>query len=181
MKTTVAILLLSGLLASPAAASEPSPSCPLHDQHMAAGQAEQGGHAASAEHFTGVDRRGDEVMGFSHQRTVHHFLLDPEGGTIQVEARDPGDTGSLRQIRAHLAEVARQFAAGDFSMPQEIHGRVLTGVPEMIRRKDAITYRFEELENGGRVLLRTSDPDARAAIHAFLKDQIGDHRTGDPH
>lgn len=178
MKTTAAILLLGGLVAAPAMASEPSPSCPLHDQHMAAGH---GGHTASAEHFAGVDRRGDEVMGFSHQRTTHHFLLDPEGGTIQVEIKDSGDTESLRKIRTHLAEVARQFAAGDFSMPQEIHGRVLNGVPEMTRRKDAITYRFEELENGGRVLLRTSDPDALAAIHAFLKDQIGDHRTGDPH
>ncbi len=64
-------------------------------------------------------------------------------------------------------------------MPREIHDRVLPGVPEMIARKDVITYRYEELENGGRVVIRTVDPDAVAAVHAFLAAQIGDHRTGD--
>jgi hypothetical protein len=174
---TGTILLLGGTLASAAAASDPAQSCPLHAQHQAQ-------MAAQHEHLAGVDHRGDEVMGFSHERTSHHFLLEPEGGTIQVEAKDTGDTQSrgqiLKQIRTHLAEVARQFTAGDFSMPQEIHDRVLPGVPEMIQRKDAITYRYEDLENGGRVVIRTSDPAAMAAIHAFLQAQIGDHRTGDP-
>jgi hypothetical protein len=119
-------------------------------------------------------------MGFSHHKTTHHFLIEPEGGTVQVVVKDPGDTESLRQIRGHLAEVARQLAAGDFSMPKEIHGRVLPGVQEMIERKDAITYRYEDQENGGRVVVRTTDPEALAAIHAFLQSQIGDHRTGDP-
>ena len=191
MKTTGAILFLGGLLAVPATAAEPPHSCPLHAQHQAQAQGQEeiaqhehgshGGHAGSAEHFAGVDRRGDEVMGFSHQTTTHHFLIEPEGGTIQVEARDPGDAESLRQIRTHLAEVARQFAAGDFSMPREIHARVLPGVPEMIEHKDAITWRFEELDNGGRVVIRSDDSAALPAIHAFLQAQIGDHRTHDPH
>ncbi len=186
MKTIGAILLLGGSLALPATAAEPPHPCPLHAQHQAQAQDQDkiaqhdhGGHAGSAEHFAGVDQRGDEVMGFSHQATAHRFLVEPEGGTIQVEVKDPADAESLRQIRTHLAEVARQFAAGDFSMPQAIHDRVLPGVPEMIQHKDAITWRFEELENGGRVMIRTADPAAVAAIHAFLEAQIGDHRTGD--
>lgn len=176
---SLAILLLSGIFASGAAASESGPPpCPLHAQHEAA-QKPHDAHA-HGEHFAGVDQRGDEVMGFSHQKTTHHFLIEPEGGTVQVVAKDPGDAESLRQIRGHLAEVARQLAAGDFSMPKQIHGRVLPGVPEMIERKDAITYRYEDQENGGRVVIRTSDPEALAAIHAFFQAQIGDHRTGDP-
>lgn len=168
---TGTFLLLGGALASAAAASDPA-SCPLHAQHQA-----QAGH----DHHAGVDRRGDEVMGFSHERTVHHFLVEPEGGTIQVEASNAADTESLRQIRTHLAEVARQFSAGDFSMPREIHDRVLPGVPEMIERKEAISYGFEELPNGARVVIRTADPAAVAAVHSFLEAQIGDHRTADPH
>jgi hypothetical protein len=27
------------------------------------------------EHFSGVNTRGDEAMGFSHERTTHHFHL----------------------------------------------------------------------------------------------------------
>lgn len=184
MKMTAAltgtILLLGGTLASAAAASDPAESCPFHAQHQAQMAAHESDQPAQHEHLADVDHRGDHVMGFSHERTAHHFLLEPEGGTIQVEAKDSGDTESLKQIRAHLAEVARQFTAGDFSMPQEIHERVLPGVPEMIQRKDAIAYRYEDLENGGRVVIRTSDPETVAAIHAFLQAQIGDHRTGDP-
>lgn len=167
MRTTgtkvLAILLFTGTLASGAAA-----------------QQDHGGHAGHAEHFAGVDRRGDDVMGFSHEKTAHHFEIEPEGGTVHVVVRNPEETESLGQIRSHLAEVARQFAAGDFSMPKAIHDRVLPGVPEMIERKDAITYRYEDVENGGRVVIRTADPEALAAIHAFLQAQIGDHRTGDP-
>lgn len=174
---TGAILFLGGTLPLPAAAAEPPNPCPLHAQHQAQ-QAQE--HADHADH-TGVDQRGDEVMGFSHERTVHHFLIEPDGGTIQVEASDPTDTESIQQIRTHLAEVARQLAAGNFSMPQEIHDRVLPGVPEMIERKDAISYGFEELPNGAHVVIRTADPAAVAAVHAFLETQIGDHRTGDPH
>jgi len=175
IQTTGAILLLlGGTLASSARAAEPANPCPLHAQHQAAAEHEHNGVA-------GVDQRGDEVMGFSHQRTTHHFLLEPEGGTIQVEANDPQDTESLQQVRTHLAEVARQFAAGDFSMPQAIHDRVLPGVPEMMEHKDAIAYRFESLEDGGRVVIRTADTEAVTAIHAFLEAQISDHRTGDAH
>ena len=177
MKMTGAILILGGTLALPAAAAEPPQPCPLHAQHQA--QAQE--HAGHADHHAGVDRRGDEVRGFSHERTTHHFLIESEGGTIQVEAGDPADTQSIQQIRTHLAEVARQFAAGDFSMPQEIHDRVLPGVPEMIERKEAISWRFEELARGAHVVIRTSDPAALAAVHDFLEAQIGDHRTGDAH
>ena len=170
MKTIWAILLFSGVLASPISASEPGQPCPLHAQHQ------QEGHH-SPEHFASVDQRGDEVMGFSHQRTTHRFLTEPSGGTIQVVVQDAGDAESLRQIRAHLAEVARQFTAGDFSMPKAIHDRVLPGIPEMIQRQEAITYLYEDVENGGRVVIRTADPEAVAAIHAFLQAQTADHRT----
>ena len=39
-------------------------------------------------HLDGVNRRGDAVMGFSHAKTAHHFLLKPDGGVIQVEIFD---------------------------------------------------------------------------------------------
>jgi hypothetical protein len=169
VKSTWAVLLFSSVLASAAQASEPA--CPLHAQH----QQKPAQH--SAEHFAGVDQRGDEVMGFSHQRTTHRFLIEPQGGIIQVVVQEAADAESLRQIRSHLAEVARQFETGDFSMPKAIHDRVLPGVPEMIQRKEAIDYQYEDVENGGRVVIRTADPEAVAAVHAFLQAQITDHRT----
>ncbi len=168
-KKSVAVFLMSLVLPMAALAAQ-EPACPLHAQHQA--------EAAQA-----LDQRGDKVMGFEHTRTTHHFLVEPDGGVIQVEATDAGnaaDAASLGQIRQHLAQMAESFAKGDFSMPAEIHSRVLPGVPEMIRLKDAIRYRYEEIGKGARVRITTESPEARAAVHEFLQAQIGDHRTGDP-
>jgi hypothetical protein len=41
-------------------------------------------------------------------------------------------------------------------------------------------YRYVETPNGGRVNIVTTDPEPRAAVHAFLRFQITDHKTGDP-
>ena len=49
----------------------------------------------------------------------------------------------------------------------------------MRQLKSAIKYRFEETANGGRVRIATTNADAVAAIHAFLRYQIREHRTGD--
>ena len=119
-------------------------------------------------------------MGFEHTRTTHHFLIEKDGGVIQVEANDPADAGSRDQIRSHLAQVAEAFSRGDFAMPKEIHDRVLPGVPEMTRLKGAISYRYEETDRGARVRITTADPAALEAVHSFLRAQIEDHQTGDP-
>jgi hypothetical protein len=50
----------------------------------------------------------------------------------------------------------------------------------MKRKKTGIEWKYEELENGGRVVATTKDPKALSAIHEFLRFQISDHRTGDP-
>jgi hypothetical protein len=54
------------------------------------------------------------------------------------------------------------------------------GAKLMTERKGVIQYRYLETANGGRVNIVTSDPDALAAVHAFLKFQIAEHKTGDP-
>ncbi len=166
----MATLLTCATVGTLVAQSDPNP-CPLHAQHMA---------AASHDHGTTVDQRGDAVMGFEHARTTHHFLLASDGGAIQVEANDPKDAESLAQIRGHLTQVAKAFSTGDFEMPQKVHDRTLAGIPEMSHFKDAISYRYEETERGARVRITTTDPEALKAVHEFLRDQIEDHKTGDP-
>jgi hypothetical protein len=167
MKTILMTAVLACAAAGRLAAqTEPNP-CPLHAQHMAAAGSE-------------IDQRGDRVMGFEHTRTTHHFLLVRDGGAIQVEVNDPKDAESLGQIRAHLSQVASAFSGGDYSMTGTVHGRILPGVPEMARLKDSISYRYEETERGARVRITAAEPQALDAVHAFLRAQIEDHRTGDP-
>jgi hypothetical protein len=130
-------------------------------------------------HLDGVNRRGDETMGFSHAKTTHHFLLKSGGGLIQVEANDSNDGASRDQIRQHLKHIAKKFSEGDFTAPMLIHAQTPPGVPAMRSLKAEIKYEFEELERGGRVRISTNNPEAMKAIHEFLRFQIKDHRTGD--
>jgi hypothetical protein len=131
-------------------------------------------------HHDSVDKRGDQVMGFSHEKTTHHFVLAKDGGSIEVTANAAGDAASRDQIRMHLAHIAKMFASGDFSAPMLVHDRVPPGVPALHRLKAGISYRFEELDRGGAVRIRTANPEALKALHEFLRFQIDDHRTGDP-
>jgi len=130
-------------------------------------------------HHDAVDQRGDHAMGFSHEKTTHHFRLFADGGAIEVTANDPTDTDSRDQIRMHLSHIARMFADGDFQAPMLIHDRVPPGVPVLQRLKAEVNYRYEDISRGGRVRISTKNQRALAAVHEFLKFQIADHRTGD--
>jgi hypothetical protein len=118
-------------------------------------------------------------MGFSHEKTTHHFRLFADGGEIEVTANDPGDTESRDRIRAHLPHVAQMFAAGNFNVPMLVHGRTPPGVPVLEKLKDQVSYKYESIAGGGRVRIRTTNPEALRAVHEFLRFQIEDHKTGD--
>lgn len=134
---------------------------------------------AGQDHQHGVDKRGDKVMGFPHDKTTHHFRLHADGGEIEVEANESADAVNRDLIRQHLGHIAKKFAAGDFSAPMMIHDQNPPGVPTMTLRKDKISYRYEELPRGARVRMVTKDKESLEAIHKFLKFQISDHHTGD--
>jgi hypothetical protein len=132
------------------------------------------------DHHAGVNRRGDAVMGFSHEKTTHHFRLRATGGEIEVTSNDAADSESAAQIRKHLSHIAEMFASGNFSAPFIIHAQNPPGVETMTRLKERITYTAEAIPGGGRVRIATGEADALAAVHAFLRFQITDHKTGDP-
>jgi hypothetical protein len=130
-------------------------------------------------HAADVDRRGDQGMGFSHRLTGHHFLLFANGGAIEVEADRPNDDASKAAIRRHMEMIAGMFGQGDFSLPMFIHDTVPPGVEVMKRLKAQISYAAENTAQGAQVRITTSNPEALAAVHEFLRFQIKDHRTGD--
>ena len=134
---------------------------------------------ASHDHHSAVDARGDKVMGFSHEKTTHHFRLYEDGGTIEVEANSAADTASRDQIRGHLRHIGTMFAAGNFNAPMLIHDRTPPGVPAMQKLKSEISYRFRQTPRGAALDIVTSNREAIAAVHDFLRFQISDHRTGD--
>jgi len=153
-----------------------------HDDHQRQSEKSKSDQKADHNrdsHLDGVNRRGDAVMGFSHAKTTHHFLLKPDGGMIQVEANDANDGAGRDQIRRHLKHIAKKFSEGDFAAPALIHAQTPPGVSAMQSLKAEIKYEFEELERGGRVRISTNNSEALKAIHEFLRFQIKDHQTGD--
>jgi hypothetical protein len=119
-------------------------------------------------------------MGFDQDKTTHHFLLQKAGGTIEVTAKNADDKASTDEIRMHLRHIATAFAAGDFNLPMFIHDTVPPGVQVLKARREQMTFRYEDVDKGGKVVVQTVDPAARDALHDFLRFQIREHGTGDP-
>jgi len=130
-------------------------------------------------HHRDMLARGAQAMGFDQERTVHHFLLYEDGGAIDVAVKEASDHENLHAVRQHLQQITGLFKAGDFGKPALTHAQQVPGTAEMTRLKDQITYQYEETSAGGRMRIVTRDAGALAAVHAFLRFQIEDHRTGD--
>jgi len=131
-------------------------------------------------HVQEMNERGNQAMGFDQAKTTHHFTLLADGGGIQVQANDSKDILSRNQIRQHLSQITKMFAAGDFSKPFAVHAQVPPGVETMKKLKAEINYSYEDIEGGARLRMVSANPEALAAIHEFLKFQINEHQTGDP-
>ena len=150
--------------------------CPMMQPDKSKASDHSQGHTA---HLDEVNARGEKAMGFSQTATTHHFLLSPEGGSIQVEANESSDTANRESIREHLKHIAGLFSAGNFNIPMLVHQQVPPGVTTMEQLKGKITFAYEETEQGGRVRISTTNRAALAAVHEFLRFQIKDHQTGD--
>ena len=162
MKLILLIALTLGVFGQPNQKPESQKESPMHATH------------------TQMNERGEKGMGFSQTATTHHFLLNSNGGVIQVEAKDSADSTNRNQISMHLGHIAKAFQSGDFDIPMFVHDTVPPGVPEMKRLRKDIQYSFAETPNGGRVVISSANKEALEAIHRFLRFQIEEHKTGDP-
>mgnify|MGYP003578755641 CR=1 FL=1 len=122
--------------------------------------------SSPAQAQTGMPNHPDagHVMGFDMDKTVHHFYLyeDVDG------------------IRKHLMQLSQMFGHGDMEMPAMVHEtHAMPGLEDLAKLKDKINYTYKDTAQGGRVEIVTKDKDALKAVHAFLKYQIADHKTGE--
>jgi hypothetical protein len=132
---------------------------------------------AASQHQADVEKHGDEAMGFPHDKTSHHFRLYSDGGAIEVTVNNSKDSENMQAIRSHLTHIVAMFSNGEFSIPMFVHDQVPPGVPVMKDKHAEISYKFEELPAGGRVRIKTTNPDALKGIHEFLR--LSDRRP--PH
>lgn len=133
----------------------------------------------TAQHDTSLGQRGAQVMGFSQEKTTHHFELKQDGGVIEARANDLKDAATLGEIRGHFQHIAKMFAAGDFNAPMLVHAQNVPGTAAMSRLKDAIHWQMQEIPRGARISIIADNQEAVDAVHDFLRFQIENHKTGD--
>lgn len=153
---------------------------PSKDTGASAEPPRRGTKAQAGAHQHEVNKNGDKAMGFSHEKTTHHFILQADGGAIQVDANSKDDKESRDQIQTHLGHIAKMFADGNFKAPMLVHSVTPPGTATMAKLKADISYTYEPSAKGGRVVIATKNKDALGAVHEFLRFQIKDHATGDP-
>lgn len=135
------------------------------------------GRSKDAGDFSAMQARGEHVMGVNQYTSAHVFEDLPDGGRVVLERADASDTAAITTIRAHMRDIAAAFRAGDFTKPFEVHAQVVPGTAVMTARRSAISYDASDLPRGGEVRIRTTDPQAIAAVHDFLAFQRTAHHT----
>ena len=126
--------------------------------------------------FRAMQARGRLVMGVDQYTSTHHFDALRDGGRIGLR-RDRDDSAGTARIRAHMREIARAFAAGDFEAPASVHAESVPGVPVLRARRAAIRYEVSDVPRGAELRIRSSDPLAVEAIHHFLAYQRKEHHA----
>lgn len=172
-------LFVGPLLATGCNATTATPE-PAAVQQAATTEQKTTASTPSTAHHHHLVANADEEMGFSQEKTTHHFVLLPSGGRIQVTANDTADEENIAKVRGHLKLIAEAFAEGDFTVPEAVHGREPSGVSTMKRLSEKIEFSYDNLPAGGTIVIDSDDPEAIEAIHEFLRFQIKDHGTDDP-
>lgn len=122
-----------------------------------------------------VSRHGAEVMPFSLAATTHIFTKTADGGIQQVVTKHH-DPKQVTLIRGHLAVIARQFSAGDFEAPQQIHGNDMPGLAALRTAKPGeLRIHYRDLPGGGEIVYRTKEPRLVTALHEWFDAQLSDH------
>jgi predicted aspartyl protease len=85
-------------------------------------------------------------------------LLEREGGSIEVEAKNANDSQTRDAVREELQ--------------QDLQNKIPLSTPALLEHRKDIKYSFEKTKLGGRIKIQTHNPDALAAVQTYLKTQL---------
>jgi len=135
-----------------------------------------GGKQADEKRLDEVAERGGHVMPFDLEKTTHVFTKTANGGLQQVVAKDKSDAAQIGLIQSHLSEIARDFKRGDFSKPEQIHGKDMPGLAELKSAKAGqLKVEYSQLPDGAQISFSAKSPRLINAIHEWFDAQLSDH------
>jgi len=134
-----------------------------------------GGATTAAKRQAEVRARGQQVMPFDLNRTMHVFAKTAAGGVESVLIRSEADRAQLMLIRAHLRKEQRLFSHGDFRDPMATHGMQMPGLDTLRRQAALITITYHPLPRGAQLRYSTANLAVRDALHEWFDAQLMDH------
>lgn len=131
---------------------------------------------ANPERLQEITERGSRVMSFDLAQTQHIFSKTETGGLQQVIAKDPRNSRQIELIRQHLTQIAEEFAQGDFSKSEAIHGQAMPGLAALRAAKPGqLHVQYKELTDGAEITYSAQDQALIVAIHQWFDAQLRDH------
>jgi len=131
---------------------------------------------ASPERSQEITERGKHVMSFNLGQTQHIFSKTETGGLQQVIVKDPRNSRQIELIRQHLKQISKEFAHGDFSKPEAIHGQAMPGLATLRAAKPGqLHVQYKELPDGAEIAYTAQDQSLITAIHQWFDAQLSDH------
>jgi hypothetical protein len=124
--------------------------------------------------------RVSRVSGFDSERVNRHFYVLKNGGAVEVTVKDPSDESTIKAIQAHLKKESDLWTKGNFDTVTAAYGRAPEGALQLKKLRDNVTFAVVQEENGAVIRMLTVNPQAKSAIHDYLKFQIDQLKTGDP-
>jgi predicted aspartyl protease len=95
---------------------------------------------------------------------AERYLLDKEGGVIQIEATRSADKDTRDAVRQQLQEEAQ-------------HG-ISSATPAMKEYENQIQYRYEQTARGGRIHISAKTKKALLAVQDFLRSRTAREQNG---
>lgn len=123
-----------------------------------------------------VAERGTHVMPFDLEKTLHVFSKSASGGIQQVIVKNGSDVEQLQLIRDHLMEISEAFKQRNFSDPESIHGKDMSGLAELrAAGYHQITIEYMALPDGAQIKYFSKLSRLIRAIHQWFDAQLNDH------
>ncbi|TAK60202.1 aspartate carbamoyltransferase [Methylobacter sp.] len=131
---------------------------------------------AHPENINEVHQRMQQLVPFSLNKTLETFTKTVHGGIQHIVAKSADDTKQIQLIQAHLQKLANEFAKGDFSMTERIHGSEMPGLTVLKTAKtDDIKFEYKALPNGAQIHYSTEYPQFVQALHQWFDAQKIEH------
>lgn len=141
---------------------------------MAAAQAQ-----AAAPTAPELKTRFSKALGTDVDKVAQHYYLVKNGGVIELSAKDPNDTATVKAIQKYLDMQKDLFEKGKNESETEVHGKMPDGAPAMKKLRNDITFYSSKTDEGGVLRMFTVSDQAKQAVYEYIKWEIGEHQTGD--